>query len=87
MQTSQQRSDQLKLIRKKQMMDPDIDLWLSRNDLSNTNLRMVIMKNVHQKLEENKEADMENILSLLPIIHQRCIMCLLSWNLLKRVST
>ncbi|XP_008242336.2 PREDICTED: cyclic nucleotide-gated ion channel 1-like [Prunus mume] len=84
-QMSQQRSGQLKLIRKKQMMDPYIDLWLSRNDLSNSNLRMVIMKNVHQKLEENKEVDMENILSLLPIIHQRFIMCLLSWNLLKRV--
>ncbi|CAL8171975.1 unnamed protein product [Prunus armeniaca] len=84
-QMSQQRSGQHKLIRKKQMMDPDIDLWLSRNDLSNSNLRMVIMKNVHQKLEENKEVDMENILSLLPIIHQRFIMCLLSWNLLKRV--
>ncbi|BBH08279.1 cyclic nucleotide gated channel 1 [Prunus dulcis] len=50
------------------------------------NLRsMRIMKNVHQKLEENKEVDTENILSLLPIIHQRCIMCLLSWKSLKRV--
>ncbi|KAI5320215.1 hypothetical protein L3X38_039923 [Prunus dulcis] len=85
-QMSQQRSNQRKLlIRKKQMMDPDINAWLYKIGLYNKNLQMRIMKNVHQKLEENKEVDTENILSLLPIIHQRCIMCLLSWKSLKRV--
>ncbi|KAI5318336.1 hypothetical protein L3X38_038044 [Prunus dulcis] len=46
---------------------------------------MVIMKNLHQKVEENKEVDVENILSFVPIIQQRSIMWLLSLNLLKKV--
>lgn len=89
MQMSQQRSGQLKLRQKMQMMNLnlDVDLWLYKNGLYDKNLKMVIMKNLHQKLEENKEVDVENILSLVPIIHQRRIMWLLSLNLLKKVST
>ncbi|CAL9027682.1 unnamed protein product, partial [Prunus brigantina] len=84
-QMSQQRSSQLKLRQKMRMMNLDIDLWLYKNGLYDKNLKMVIMKNLHQKLEENKEVDVENILSLVPIIHQRRIMRLLSLNLLKKV--
>ncbi|KAL6274498.1 hypothetical protein ACE6H2_025190 [Prunus campanulata] len=86
-QMSQQRSGQLKLRQKMQMMNLnlDVDLWLYKNGLYDKNLKMVIMKNLHQKVEENKEVDVENILSLVPIIHQRRIMWLLSLNLLKKV--
>lgn len=85
MQISKQRSDQRKLRHKMHMMNPDIDLWLHKNGLSDQKLKEVIMKNLHQKLEEHKEVDVENILSLLPIIHQRRIMCRLSLNLLRNV--
>ncbi|ONH95218.1 hypothetical protein PRUPE_7G057700 [Prunus persica] len=85
-QISKQRSDQRKLRHKMHMMNPDIDLWLHKNGLSDQKLKEVIMKNLHQKLEEHKEVDVENILSLLPIIHQRRIMCRLSLNLLRNVA-
>ncbi|KAI5318338.1 hypothetical protein L3X38_038046 [Prunus dulcis] len=85
-QISKQRSDQRKLRHKMHMMNPDIDLWLHKNGLSDKKLKEVIMKNLHQKLEEHKEVDVENILSLLPIIHQRRIMCRLSLNLLRNVA-
>ncbi|CAB4318635.1 unnamed protein product [Prunus armeniaca] len=84
-QMSQQMSSQLKLRQKMQMMNLDIDLWLYKNGLYDKNLKMVIMKNLHQKVKENKEVDVENILSLVPIIHQRRIMRLLSLNSLKKV--
>ncbi|XP_008242403.2 PREDICTED: cyclic nucleotide-gated ion channel 1-like [Prunus mume] len=84
-QMSQQRSSQLKLRQKMQMMNLDIDLWLYKNALCDKNLKMVITKNLHQKLEENKEVDVENVLSLIPIIHQRRILRHLSLNLLKKV--
>ncbi|XP_062000643.1 cyclic nucleotide-gated ion channel 1-like [Rosa rugosa] len=47
-QVSQKRSDRIKLRRKMQMMNLDIDLWLSRNYLSghNKELKKLIMKNV-----------------------------------------
>ncbi|CAL8171979.1 unnamed protein product [Prunus armeniaca] len=84
-QMSQQISSQLKLRQKMQMMNLDIDLWLYKNGLYDKNLKMVIMKNLHQKVKENKEVDVENILSLVPIVHQRRIMRLLSLNSLKKV--
>ncbi|CAB4288270.1 unnamed protein product [Prunus armeniaca] len=84
-QMSQQMSNQLKLRQKMQMMNLDIDLWLYKNGLYDKNLKMVIMKNLHQKVKENKEVDVENILSLVPIVHQRRIMRLLSLNSLKKV--
>ncbi|CAB4288275.1 unnamed protein product [Prunus armeniaca] len=84
-QMSRQRSSQHKLRRKMQMMNPSIDLWLSKNAPYDKNLKMVIMKNLNRKVEENKEVDVENILSLVPLIYRRRIMWLLSLNLLQKV--
>ncbi|KAK9902366.1 hypothetical protein M0R45_001605 [Rubus argutus] len=51
--------------KQKQLMIPDVDLWLSRNDLPK-DLKMVIMDNIH-KLENNKVINVQSILSILPI--------------------
>nr|XP_011469005.1 PREDICTED: cyclic nucleotide-gated ion channel 1-like isoform X2 [Fragaria vesca subsp. vesca] len=82
-QESQSRSNQHKLKEKKQLMKPDIDLWLSKNDLSHVKittkeskdlkttmkkktLKTVIIENI-DKLEENKDIDLQNIINVLPI--------------------
>ncbi|XP_040375159.1 putative cyclic nucleotide-gated ion channel 13 isoform X2 [Rosa chinensis] len=100
-QESLERSSQLKL-KEKHLTKPDIDLWLSKNGLSNlktmtkssmdlktTNktkkaLRTVIIENVH-KIEENKDIDMQNIISILPIKYKKSIMRLLCLASLKKV--
>lgn len=39
-------------------MNPNIGMWLPRNNLSeHKNLKKVIMKNVQLKFEENKDVD------------------------------
>ncbi|XP_040375074.1 putative cyclic nucleotide-gated ion channel 13 isoform X2 [Rosa chinensis] len=101
-QESQERSHQLKLKEKKHLMKPDIDLWLSKNDLSKlktvtksskdlqtTNLKekalkTVILENIH-KLEENKDIDVQNIISILPIKYKKSVMRLLCLASLKKV--
>ncbi|PRQ37269.1 putative IQ motif, EF-hand binding, cGMP-dependent kinase [Rosa chinensis] len=83
-------------------MKPDIDLWLSKNDLSKlktvtksskdlqtTNLKekalkTVILENIH-KLEENKDIDVQNIISILPIKYKKSVMRLLCLASLKKV--
>lgn len=85
MQVSQKRSQLNEMSKKMQMMNPEIDLWLSRNYLSeDKDLKKAIMKNVHQKLEKNKDVDLQNFFSLLPIVHKSQIMNLL--DSLKKVS-
>ncbi|KAL6179636.1 hypothetical protein ACLB2K_051149 [Fragaria x ananassa] len=84
-QESQERSKKLLLEAKKESMKPDIDLWLSKNNLSNDmetgvtrkkkkSLRDVIMDNI-DKLEENSDLDMQNILSILPVKDKKRVMC------------
>lgn len=85
MQMLRQTHYQLKLRRKVQMMNPDIDLLLYKRGL-NKSLKKVIMNNLQQKLEENKDVDVENILSLVPTIHKRHLVCVLGSTLLKKVS-
>jgi hypothetical protein len=91
MQESQERSNQLKAKENKNLMKPDIDLWLSKNDLKTKNtkkeaLKTVIIENIH-KLEENKDIDVQNIISILPIKYKKSIMRLLCLTSLKKVST
>ncbi|KAL6128690.1 hypothetical protein ACLB2K_072045 [Fragaria x ananassa] len=90
---SQARSNQHKLKEKKQLMKPDIDLWLSKNDLSNLKrvtkgsmdlkstikkktLKTVITENI-DKLDENRDIDLQNIISVLPIKFKKNITRLL----------
>ncbi|KAM5573987.1 hypothetical protein ABKV19_013486 [Rosa sericea] len=88
------RSEQLKLKKKMQKINPEIDLWLHKNGLSNdekgnqslNHLKKMIMKNVQQNLEENKHVEVENILSILPFSNRMYIMRHLRLNSLKKVS-
>ncbi|KAM5555123.1 cyclic nucleotide-gated ion channel 1-like [Rosa sericea] len=93
-QESQERSNKLLLKEKKQLMKPDIDLWLSKNNLSKDmetavtkkkkkSLKSMIMENIH-KLEENSDLDAQNILSVLPIKEKQNIMCVLFLASLKK---
>lgn len=104
MQESQEQSNQLRAKETKNFMKPDIDLWLSKNNLSKLKtvtkdckdpktknkkkkaLKTVIIENLH-KLEENKDIDVQNIISILPIKYKRSIIRLLCLTSLKKVST
>ncbi|XP_061998581.1 cyclic nucleotide-gated ion channel 1-like [Rosa rugosa] len=83
-QESKDRSNKLMLEEKKQLMTPDIDLWLSKYYLSKDketevtrkkkeNLKVVIMENIH-KLKENSDLDVQNILGILPRKDKQSIM-------------
>lgn len=71
--------------RKVKMISLEVDLWLSENDHLRQNLeprKKLIMKTVLQKLKENKDIDVNNILSILP----RPIMDILRLDSLEKVS-
>ncbi|XP_061995905.1 cyclic nucleotide-gated ion channel 1-like isoform X4 [Rosa rugosa] len=83
------RSDQLKMERKVKTMSLEVDLWLSKNNLPRKDLKRLkkmIMKNVKEKLEEKKDIDMHNVLSILPIVQKRRIMYILRLASLKEVD-
>ncbi|BFG23528.1 hypothetical protein CerSpe_098020 [Prunus speciosa] len=73
-----------KLRRKLKTKDLEIDLWLSRKGLPK-NLKEVIMQVVQQKLEQNKDVQVENILSVLPLVHSNFIRRYLRLATLKNV--
>lgn len=82
---------------KKQLMKPDVDLWLSKYYPSkdnekmvtrekNENLKAAIMENIH-KLRENSDLDVQNILGILPIKDKQSIMSFLFSASLKKART
>lgn len=87
-QVSRKRSDHIKLRQRMQRVNLDIDLWLSRNDISGQKkeIKKLIMKNVQQKVEENKDVDVHDLFSLLPAVKKRHIMSLPRLAALKKVS-
>lgn len=67
------------------MISLEVDLWLSENDHLRKELeprKKLIMKTVLRKLTENKDIDVNNILSILP----RPIMDILRLESLEKVS-
>ncbi|KAL6200481.1 hypothetical protein ACLB2K_030262 [Fragaria x ananassa] len=85
-QVSKKRSDHIKLRQRMQRVNLDIDLWLSRNDISGQKeIKKLIMKNVQQKVEENKDVDVHDFFSLLPVVKKRQIMSLPRLAALKKV--
>ena len=104
MQVSHEKSIQLQAKEKKNLMKPDIDVWLSKHDLSKLKtmakddkdmktknkrkktLKTLIIENIH-KLEENKDINVQNIISILPIKYKKSIVRLLYLDSLKKVST
>ncbi|KAL6127559.1 hypothetical protein ACLB2K_070924 [Fragaria x ananassa] len=82
MQLATTKSEQVrqKMISKEQ----EIQWWMSRNHLPN-DMKTVIIENVRQKLEENKDVHVENLLSILPRKDRRSIKRLLCIDALKKV--
>ncbi|KAL6123068.1 hypothetical protein ACLB2K_075591 [Fragaria x ananassa] len=62
----------------------EVDLWLSRKGLPG-NLKVVIMQIIQQKLEQNKDVQVEDILSVLPSAHSKYIKRYLRLATLKKV--
>ncbi|KAL6132180.1 hypothetical protein ACLB2K_070563 [Fragaria x ananassa] len=82
MQLATTKSEQVRqeMISKEQ----EIQWWMSRNHLPN-DMKTVIIENVRQKLEENKDVHVENLLSILPRKDRRSIKRLLCIDALKKV--
>nr|XP_011470674.1 PREDICTED: cyclic nucleotide-gated ion channel 1-like [Fragaria vesca subsp. vesca] len=74
-----------KLRRKMKTKNLEVDLRLSRKGLP-SNLKVVIMQIIQQKLEQNKDVQVEDILSVLPSAHSKYIRRYLSLATLKKVS-
>lgn len=82
-------------LKKKELLKPDIDSWLQKicctsnlslhqNDLSYKDLETVIMENIH-KLGDDKDIDLQNMLSILPLEDQKRIIRFLCFDSLKKV--
>ncbi|PRQ29758.1 putative potassium channel, voltage-dependent, EAG/ELK/ERG [Rosa chinensis] len=67
-----------------QLKEKDIAEWMDRNELPD-DMKKEIMKNIKQKLEENKDADLENLFSVLPIYTKKCLKRFLCMKTLKKV--
>ncbi|KAK9910593.1 hypothetical protein M0R45_034549 [Rubus argutus] len=88
MQESEDRLNKLKQKEERELMKPDIDLWLYKNDVPKNmeavtrkkkdKMKTVIIENIH-KLKENDDIDLDvrNILSVLPIKEKQSIMWIL----------
>nr|XP_011465661.1 PREDICTED: cyclic nucleotide-gated ion channel 1-like [Fragaria vesca subsp. vesca] len=57
-------SSKMKAIRLMKLKDLEVQLWLSRNGIGKP-MRTKIMRDVHRKLEPNKDVHLESILSIL----------------------
>lgn len=85
---------QFKLEKKNRLLKPDIESWLQENrlwsDLSShqndppEDLVTVIMENIH-KLGDDKDIDLKNMLTILPMKDQKSIICFLCFDSLKKV--
>ncbi|XP_050373805.1 cyclic nucleotide-gated ion channel 1-like [Argentina anserina] len=85
---AQKRKDRIKLRHKMQLIYLDIDMVLTRKNVSRHDkkvLKKLIMKHLQQKLEQNKDIDMQNLHSLLPSASKRYIMSLCRLTRLKKV--
>ncbi|XP_062003282.1 cyclic nucleotide-gated ion channel 1-like isoform X2 [Rosa rugosa] len=58
--------------------------WMDRNEIPD-DLKKKIMKNIEQKLEENKDTDPKNLFSILPTHTRTCLKRFLGLKLLKKV--
>ncbi|KAK9912689.1 hypothetical protein M0R45_036539 [Rubus argutus] len=86
---------QFKLEKKNKLMEPDIESWLQKNrpssdllshqnDLPPKNMVTAIMENIH-KLGDDKDIDLKNMLSILPMKDQKSIICFLCFDSLRKV--
>lgn len=75
-----------KVRRKMKIKDKEVESWLSQNGLP-CNMKREIMKHVKEEVEENKDVDVENILSILPSKQKSVINEWLRLAILKKVSS
>ena len=68
------------------LKDLEIELWISKNGLSQE-MKEKIMDMVKDRLEEEKDVDVQNLLNILSPELRKSIKRLLCFNTLKKVST
>lgn len=71
--------------RRTKTKDLEVDLWLSRKGIPKV-LKELIMRTVERRIEENKDVQVENILTLLPVRHSNYIKRYMRLATLKKVS-
>ena len=69
---------------KMKLKERDVELWIEKNGLPKE-LKTKIMQKVKYKLEENKDVDVENLLSILPSEDRKYIKRLLCLPMLRKV--
>ncbi|KAM1232303.1 hypothetical protein ACFX13_042872 [Malus domestica] len=69
---------------RRKMKDRKIEEWMDKNAIPG-HLKQKIKKNIKQKLKENKDADLENLISILPWYTMKPLKRLLCMNTLRTV--
>lgn len=77
------RSEEVR--RKMKLKELEVDWWISKNGLPKE-MKSTIMQNVKDSLKENKDVDVQNLLSALPREDRRAIKRLLCSATLRKVS-
>ncbi|XP_040368995.1 cyclic nucleotide-gated ion channel 1 [Rosa chinensis] len=73
------------VIRNKMLLkEKDIERWMDRNELPD-DMKKEIKKNITQKLEENKDSDLENLFNILPWYTKKYLKRVLCMDILKKV--
>lgn len=67
------------------MKERKAELWILRNGIPK-DLKPIIMQHTRYRLQDNKEIDVETLLSLLPLEHRKAVKEHLCLDVLKKVS-
>ncbi|XP_021803011.1 cyclic nucleotide-gated ion channel 1-like, partial [Prunus avium] len=62
-----------------------LETWMEKNHVPE-DLKKEIMKNIHQKLEKDKDADLENLFDVLPWYTKKILKRHLCWDILSQVQ-
>lgn len=68
------------------LKEKDIERWMDKNELPD-DMKKEIKKNIKQKLEENKDADLENLFNILPWHTKKYLKRVLCMNTLNKVCS
>ncbi|BFG37705.1 hypothetical protein CerSpe_239790 [Prunus speciosa] len=82
----QMKTTKSSVIRKKiKLKEQDIEAWMAKNCIPD-DMKKEIMKNINKKLEEDKDADLENLFNVLPWYTKKCLKRVLCFNVLSKVE-
>lgn len=67
------------------MKERDAEMWILRNGIPE-DVKPIIMRYIRYRLQDNKDVDVESLLSLLPMEHRTTLKEHLCMPMLKKVS-